>query len=97
MTKSVTPGPWYPANSSSHQGLIISEATGANVAVSYDSVDASLIAAAPDLLSALEKAVIHLQAQADLTSSQGHEVGEKWQEAIYSARGAIAKAKGGAP
>ena len=31
-----TKGPWYEASTGSHQGLIISEATGENVAVSYD-------------------------------------------------------------
>ena len=89
-----TAGPWYAASTGNHQGLIIAEATGASVAVSYDSCDADLIAAAPDLLIALEKAIIHLQAQADLTSSQGYEVGVKWQEALDAARDAIVKAKG---
>jgi hypothetical protein len=40
-----------------HQGLIIDEDTGRNVAVAYDKADAPLIAAAPALLEALEIAV----------------------------------------
>jgi hypothetical protein len=52
--RSMTQAPWYSKPSSGHQGLIISEATGANVAVSYDQADGPLIAAAPDLLEALQ-------------------------------------------
>ena len=36
------------------QGLVIDEKTGANIAVTYDPKDAPLVAAAPDLLAALE-------------------------------------------
>jgi hypothetical protein len=46
--------PWYQANTGNHQGLIISEATGANIAVVYDKKDAPLVAAAPELLEALK-------------------------------------------
>ena len=46
---------WYAARmGNDHQGLIIDEKTGRNVAVSYDKADAALIAAAPDLLAALK-------------------------------------------
>ena len=31
-----TPGPWYETGTGNHQGLVISESTGANVAVVYD-------------------------------------------------------------
>ena len=48
-----TPGPWYEARTGNHQGLICSDG-GANVAVAYDKEDAALIAAAPELLEALE-------------------------------------------
>ena len=54
MKKQFTPGPWYEASTGNHQGLIISETTGANVAAAYNKKDACLIAAAPDLLEALE-------------------------------------------
>ena len=49
---------WYSKvinrGSAHEQGLIIDENTGRNVAVSYDPKDAALIAAAPELLAALE-------------------------------------------
>jgi len=45
-----TPGPWHESSTGNHQGLIVSENTGDNIAVSYDKVNAQLIAAAPDLL-----------------------------------------------
>lgn len=50
-----TPGPWYTASTGNHQGLIISEKTGENVAISYDSEDADLIAAAPEMLALLKE------------------------------------------
>jgi len=48
---------WYEAKMGNHQGLIVDEKTGANIAVVYDKKDAPLIAAAPDLAEALEHAV----------------------------------------
>jgi hypothetical protein len=54
METKPTKGPWYRArNSNDTQGLVISEATGANVAVSYAPEDAALIAAAPELRDAV--------------------------------------------
>lgn len=53
METNCTPGPWYEAGTGNHQGLVISEATSANVAVAYDKKDGRLIAAAPDLYDAL--------------------------------------------
>ena len=50
-------GSWYLASTGNHQGLVISEATGASVAVVYDKADGSIVAAAPDMLAALEKGV----------------------------------------
>jgi hypothetical protein len=49
-----TPGPWYESSTGNNQGLVISESTSANVAVTYDKKDAALITAAPDLLVALQ-------------------------------------------
>ena len=51
MNNTYTPGPWN-ASKNEYQGLVISEATGANVAVTYDVKDADLVAAAPDLFEA---------------------------------------------
>ena len=45
---------WYEAKTGNHQGLVIEEGTGRNVAVAYDKADARLIAAAPALLAALK-------------------------------------------
>lgn len=53
MESNHTPSPWYVAKTSNDQGLVISEVTGANIAVTYDKKDAPLIAAAPELLKAL--------------------------------------------
>lgn len=53
MTTKHTPGPWYESKTGNHQGLVIAEKTGAKVAVTYDKADASLVAAAPNLLEAL--------------------------------------------
>ena len=47
-----TPGPWM-AVKTKDQGLIISESTGDNVAVTYDSKDRNIVAAAPDMYEAL--------------------------------------------
>ena len=53
-----TPGPWYEAKTGNHQGLVISEQTGANIAVTYDATDAPFIVRAcnsyDDLLAALK-------------------------------------------
>lgn len=49
-----TLGSWHTASTGNHQGLVIDDATGANIAVTYDKAHAQLVAAAPDLLAALE-------------------------------------------
>ena len=48
---------WYPKKGSSGQGLVIDEDNGRTVAVAYDEKDAPLIAAAPELLAAIEDIV----------------------------------------
>jgi len=45
-----TKEPWYEASMGNHQGLIIAEDSGENIAVAYDKRNAALIAAAPELL-----------------------------------------------
>ena len=70
-----TPGPWYTAGTGSHQGLIIAEVTGENVAVTYDARDASLVAAAPDMLEAL-RAIAGLQ-RCDA---------KEWSDLVYRAK-----------
>lgn len=50
-----TPKSWYGKNAGNdHQGLVIDETTGRNVAVAYDREDTALLSAAPDLLDALK-------------------------------------------
>lgn len=49
-------GHWYVAETGNHQGLIIDEATGENIAISYKKEDAPLLAAVPELLEALKVA-----------------------------------------
>lgn len=66
-----TPGPWRAANTTSHQGLIISERTGANVAVAYDKRDAALIAEAPNLLLTCVIALTKLELMTTREYSQG--------------------------
>ena len=56
MSNTYTPGPWN-ASKSQYQGLVISEATGANVAVTHDVKDADLVAAAPKMLELCELAL----------------------------------------
>lgn len=47
---------WYVGKTGNHQGLVIEEGTGRTVAVAYNKADAPLLAAAPDMLSALKAA-----------------------------------------
>lgn len=71
---------WYAANGPGGQGHVVSETDGRNVAITYDEKDAPLVAAAPELLDALEAA---LSPVGDLTGL--------WKD---QARAAIAKARG---
>ena len=67
-----------------HQRLVVDEKTGRNIAVTYDKKDAPLIAAAPDLLAALEL----------IAKFDGFRCGQIVSELQDIARAAIAKAKG---
>ena len=87
-----TPGPWYEAGTGNQQGLVISEATSANVALAYDKKDAALIAASPELLAELEKSTAVLQWY---LLHYGNSGGAEY--AIQSNESAIAKATGGKP
>ncbi len=72
---------WYESSTGNHQGLIINEVTGENIAVSYDKKHAALIAAAPELLDALRVLV---------NQPDTHTI----EQAFKQARAAIAKAEG---
>jgi hypothetical protein len=39
---------WYEGNTGTHQGLVIDEQTGENIAVTYKKENAALISAAPE-------------------------------------------------
>jgi hypothetical protein len=83
-----TPGPWYEASMGNHQGLVVDEQTGANVAVVYDKANARLIASAPELLEALAVLVDHAQ------ETYPHFEDIRGQADISKALSAISKAKG---
>ena len=48
---------WYAAKTGNHQGLVIEEDTGRNVAVAYDKKDTPLLAAAPAMLRVLKACI----------------------------------------
>lgn len=54
MTTQQTAEKWYKVKTENHQGLIISEIDGRNIAVTYDEKDADIVAAAPEMLAALK-------------------------------------------
>lgn len=90
MSNEHTPGPWN-ASKNPHQGLVISEATGATVAVTYDVNDADLVAAAPEMLEILERIL-----RAHQSGNNGAYMGEAvlcrmFEDMAYQA---INKAKG---
>lgn len=90
-----TPGPWYATRAANihDQGLIISEATGENVAVSYKAADAPKLAAADDLLKALSELVgmcnMPEVRQAMMKHNQAY-----YHATMYNANSAIQKAEG---
>lgn len=53
---------WYEGNTGTHQGLVIDEQTGENIAVIYKKENATLISAAPELLEACQYALDNLAA-----------------------------------
>lgn len=67
--------------------LVIDESTGRNVAITYDKDDAALIAAAPDLLAALESITNDVD-------RAGGSIRTITAKSIIAARAAIAKATG---
>lgn len=55
MNTQHTPGPWYTLSKpSDNQGLVCSQLTGENIAVTYKVENAHVVAASLDLLEALE-------------------------------------------
>lgn len=92
MTTKHTKGPWYVASMGSDpfdQGLVTSEKTGENIAVTYKAENARLIAAAPDMLEALEVARKYAY---DHISGFGVREGNEAAQVYNIIRAAIAKA-----
>lgn len=84
---SAAPTPWYVATTGNHQRIIIDENTGKNIAVAYEAEHAPLLAAAPELLAALQRTLNWL------TSYPGG--GTMGKTGPYEqARAAIEKARG---
>lgn len=82
---------WYAKNAGGgHQGLVIDEADGRTVAVSYDPKDAALLAAAPDLLAALQALMFVMNRDDD----GDYFICSEAKSDIAAAREAIAKATG---
>jgi hypothetical protein len=81
---------WYVGKTGNHQGLVIEEGTGRNVAVAYDKQDAPLLAAAPELLAVLKEALEFAQGHPDRTVNWA----EQRLNVCYHSRAAIAKATG---
>ena len=93
-----TPGPWYAKHQTGphNQGLIISEATGANVAVAYDWKDAAVLASAPAMLDALTRTLAALEVAHEYAAKTAPALAcVKWAETETAARAAIAQATGG--
>lgn len=89
-----TPGPWYTTTKLTDlQGLICSESTGANIAVSYEAKDAPIIATAPELLEALEKLVWLLSMPIIRKACRAAGYMAQYDTSMYTARLAITKAK----
>ena len=80
---------WYEGSTGTHQGLIIENGTGKNIAVTYDKADAPLIAAAPELLNTLKNYVDFFSGYVE------YEYPMLWKELATKGQAAISKAEKG--
>ena len=85
---------WYAAKTGNHQGLIIDENTGKNIAVTYDKEDAEFIASAPDLLTAAKAVIWKLNHNGDPNHNPGPVKISRLDATIRDLEAAIAKAEG---
>ena len=86
---------WYVAETGNHQGLICSEDTGENIAVSYDKTHAPLLAASPLLLQACKCALADIEGLLQLCClTEPDEIPVHIQETIKELKYAIKQAKG---
>lgn len=66
---------WYAtASAGNHQDIIIDELTGATIAITYQKQVAPLLAAAPDLLAALQKCAGHFANCFDRVDEEGEPI-----------------------
>ena len=88
---------WYEAKmTNDHQGLVIDEETGENVAVSYKKENARLIASGPDMLEALKK-IAEYQPPKNIALSNALKASRYSQKEMkFIAQRAIYKAEKGA-
>ena len=91
MSTQNKPTRWIATLNGAGQGLIYSD-TGADVAICFDPKDAKLIAAAPELLEALNDL---LTVTMDQKRAEGYELMPEELQAETKARSVIAKATGG--
>lgn len=95
MKTETTETVWYAAKmGNDHQGLVIDEKTGVNIAVTYDKKDAPLVAAAPELWDALHDLLDIVQAE--YADDPEPEDLPSWKRAIEKADAVIAKVNEGA-
>ena len=82
---------WHAAKmGNDYQGLVIDDTTGANIAVTYKAEDAPLVAAAPELLDALN--AVLASPDLNLENMEAETI-----RVIQNARAAILKAEGDTP
>lgn len=82
---------WYAASTGNHQGLVCDRADGRNVAVTYDSADAPLVAAAPRLRQALSD-MCEMASHHAMPESEAREIMREARMALSELRDAIAAA-----
>ena len=85
---------WYVGSTGNHQGLVIEEESGRNVAVAYDKKDAPLLAAAPELLKALQRLDDAVSQDILTDAPECDKAVRAVAAAQRRARAAISKAKG---
>lgn len=90
MNEKHTPGPWHVETDNEGRNVDIQDAKGRGV---LTKANARLIAAAPDLLAALERAEVMLRKSAERGIYDGEGVNLELESAD-EARAAIARAKG---
>lgn len=90
-----TPQEWYAKPDSGGQALIFSATEPRTIAVAYAENDGPLLAAAPELMAALEQSLALLDEAYTWNSKHGDNLWAEYPRVQNNARAAIAKACGG--